>query len=213
MRSVVKQPRYSDLKIPGVGHAHFSDLAFRIRSAISVRSTGLSRFDRHTTMSSEIRHVWTPGVRELLHQAKGYRCTSVQYPLYFGLVNWTLAYFHKFPPSTCCNMDYRDISLPDSGIFRIRSAISVRSTGLSRFDRQTTMSSEIRHVWTPVLADCYTRPRGAVVLRSSTPCTLAYLTELWPTFTNFRPPLVLTLATMLFRLFLVGYIEKSGYER
>jgi hypothetical protein len=60
----------------------------------------------------------------------------------------------------------------------------------------------------PVLADCYTRPRGAVVLRSSTPCTLAYLTELRPTFKNFRPPLVLTLATMLFRLFLVGYIEK-----
>jgi hypothetical protein len=60
----------------------------------------------------------------------------------------------------------------------------------------------------PVLADCYTRPRVAVVLRSSTRCTLAYLTELWPTFTNFRPPLVLTLATMLFRLFLLGYIEK-----
>jgi hypothetical protein len=59
-----------------------------------------------------------------------------------------------------------------------------------------------------VLAGCYTRPRGAVVLWSSTPCTLAYLTELWPTFKNFRPPLVLTLATMLFPLFLLGYIEK-----
>jgi hypothetical protein len=59
-----------------------------------------------------------------------------------------------------------------------------------------------------VLADCYSRPRGAVVLRSSTPCTLAYLTEIWLTFKNFRPPLVLTLATMLFRLFLLGYIEK-----
>jgi hypothetical protein len=124
MRSVVKQPRYSDLKIPGVGHAHFSDLAFRIRSAISVRSTGLSRLDRNMTMASEIRHVWTPGV-----------------------------------------------------------------------------------------GGCSNKPRVTVVLQSSTPCTLAYLTELWPIFKNFRPPLVLTLATMLFRLFLVGYIEKSGYER
>jgi hypothetical protein len=47
MTSVVKQPTYSDLKIPGVCHAHFSDLAFRIRSAISVRSIGHSRFDGH----------------------------------------------------------------------------------------------------------------------------------------------------------------------
>jgi hypothetical protein len=38
----------------------------------------------------------------------------------------------------------------------------------------------------PVLAGCYTKPKGAVVLRSSTSfCTLAdaaLLTELWPTF-------------------------------
>jgi hypothetical protein len=34
----------------------------------------------------------------------------------------------------------------------------------------------------PVLADCYTRPRGAVVPRSSTPFTLVYSTEIWPTF-------------------------------
>jgi hypothetical protein len=96
------------------------------------------------------------------------------------------------------------------GIFRIRSAISVRSIGLSRFDGHTTKSSEISYVMfgPPVLADCYTRPRGAVVLWSSTPCILAYLPELWPTFKNFRPPLVLTLSTMLFPLFLVGYIEK-----
>jgi hypothetical protein len=133
---------------------------FRIRSAISVRSTGISRFDRHKTISSEICHVWTRGVGGLLHQAKGCRCTSVQYPLYLVLVNWTSAYFHKFLPSTRSNMDYRDISLPDFGIFRIRSAISVRSTGLSRFDGHTTMSSEICHVWTPGVGGLLHQAKG-----------------------------------------------------
>jgi tryptophan-rich sensory protein len=51
----------------------------------------------------------------------------------------------------------------------------------------------------PVLADYYTRPRGAVVLRSSTPCTLTCLTELRPTFTNFRRLLVLTWTIVIFR--------------
>jgi hypothetical protein len=42
----------------------------------------------------------------------------------------------------------------------------------------------------PVLADCYTRPRGAVALRSSTPRTSGYSTELWPTYA-YRPQIVL----------------------
>jgi hypothetical protein len=87
-------------------------------------------------------------------------------------------------------MDYRDISLPDFGIFRIRSAISVRSTGLSRFDCHTTYQARYVMFGPPVLADCYTRPRGAVVLRSSTPRTSAYSTELWPTYA-YRPQIVL----------------------
>jgi hypothetical protein len=101
-----------------------------------------------------------PRCWRMLHQAKGSRCTSVQYPLYFGLVNCTLAYFHKFPPSTCRNMDYRDISLPNFGIFRIRAAISVRSTGLSRFDRQTSIPSQIRHVWAPGVGGLLHQAKG-----------------------------------------------------
>jgi hypothetical protein len=34
---------------------------------------------------------------------------------------------------------------------------------------------------------------------SSTPCTLVYLTELWPTFKNFRRPRLLTWGTVIFR--------------
>jgi hypothetical protein len=101
-----------------------------------------------------------------------------------------------------------DLAFRDFGSFPIRSAISVRSIGLGRLTAIRPYQARYVMLGPLVLAICSTRPRGTVVLRSSTPCTLAYLTELWPTFTNFCPPLVLTLATMLFRLFLVGYIEK-----
>jgi tryptophan-rich sensory protein len=68
----------------------------------------------------------------------------------------------------------------------------------------------------PVLADCYTRPRGAVVLRSSTPCTSAYLTELRPTFTNFRRLLVLTWTIVIFRFLTSAFsvfARQSPYGR
>jgi hypothetical protein len=125
---------YRDISLPDFG-------IFRIRSAISVPSTGLGIFDGHTTISSQICHVWTSGVGGLLHQAKEFRCTSVQYTLYYDLVNRTAAYFKKFSPSTRPKLGNRDISLPNFGFFSIRSAISVQSTGLSRFDRQTTIPS------------------------------------------------------------------------
>jgi hypothetical protein len=90
-----------------------------------------------------------------------------------------------------------DIALTDFGSFRIRSAISVRSIG----DLTAVRPNQSRYVMfaPPVLADYYTKPRGAVVLRSSTPCTLAYLTELLPTFTNFRLLLVVTWTIVIFR--------------
>jgi hypothetical protein len=40
-----------------------------------------SRFDGHTTISSQVCHVGTPGVGRMLHKTKGGRCTSVQYLL------------------------------------------------------------------------------------------------------------------------------------
>jgi hypothetical protein len=54
--------------------------------------------------------------------------------LHIGLLNCTLAYIQKFSPPTPSNFGGRDISLPDCVSFRIRSAISVRSIGLCRFD-------------------------------------------------------------------------------
>jgi hypothetical protein len=68
----------------------------------------------------------------------------------------------------------------------------------------------------PVMADYYTRPRDAVVLRSSTPCTLACLTEPWLTFTNFRRLLLLTWIIVIFRFLTSAFsvfARQSPYGR
>jgi hypothetical protein len=271
-----------------VGNIWLVDLAFRdfgsfpIRSAISVRSIGLGRFDGHTTISSQVCHVGTRGVGRMLHQTKGYRCTSVQYPpctlAYLTellptftnirrllVVTWIIVIFRfltsafsvfvrQYPYSRRdladltairpCQARYVVSGLPvlagcctgPRGADVLRSSIPctlAHFTELwSTFQNSPRFVVETRPVGPygrspladltairpyqaryvmlgpPVLAGCSTRLRGTVVLRSSTPCTLAYLTEVWSTFKNFRHPLVLTLATMLFRLFLVGYIDK-----
>jgi hypothetical protein len=96
--------------------------------------------------------------------------------------------------------------VPDKGFSAAHSTVSVlvRQSPYDRSDFAELTAirpCQARYVMfgLPVLADCYTRPRGAVVLRSSTPCTSAYLTELRSTLRTFRRPHVLSRATVIFR--------------
>jgi hypothetical protein len=87
-------------------------------------------------------------------------------------------------------MDYRDISFLTSAfsVFARQSPCGRRDLA----DLTVIRPYQARYVMfgPAVLADCYTTQSGAVVLRSSTPRTLAYSTELWPTYA-YRPQIVL----------------------
>jgi hypothetical protein len=65
----------------------FPAAAFSVFARLFPYSRRDSRFDGHTTISSQLCHVGTPGVGRMLHKTKGGRCTSVQYLLYFGRLN------------------------------------------------------------------------------------------------------------------------------
>jgi hypothetical protein len=68
-----------------------------------------------------------------------------------------------------------DLALTDFGSFRIRSAISVRSIGLGRFDGHTTISSQVCNVGTPQCWPDATQDQGVPLYFGPVPLVL------WPT--------------------------------
>jgi tRNA G10 N-methylase Trm11 len=63
-----------------------------------------------------------------------------------------LAYFHKFPASTCCDMDYRDITLPQFSVIARESPYGRSDLA----DLTAIRPYQARYVMfgPPVLADC-----------------------------------------------------------
>jgi hypothetical protein len=123
-----------------------------------------------------IRHVGALVVVPALPMANRCRCTLVQDPLYFGLLDWTLAHFQEIWTASRPIMRNREISY--------RTLTDLTATGPVKPDMSC---------WRPLVpTGCCTSPRGAVVLWSSTPCTLAYLPELWPTLKKVCPLRILT---------------------